>query len=330
MPSAVIDAMSQYRLALDAADRAASTRMAAAWLDATRSLDGEIARLAMEMTNVAAAGRPVRIWHVQRMERYQSLMRQVGVQMREFAPVAVDEMTQAQALMARLGIEHGEQLIAMQLPGIGAQFDRLPVAAVQNMVGNAGDGTPLGQLLRESWGQQAPDVAGALVRGTALGWSPDRIARAMRAAVDVGLERALVISRTEVARVYRESSRQSYIKSNVCNGYRRIASKSARTCMACIMSDGQFYELTVPFEEHVQGRCTSVPVVRNAAPIVFETGPQWFMRQDAATQRAMMGPGRFNAWQAGKFKLPDLVTVHHDDVWGNSLQVTPLRELIGA
>lgn len=327
--SLVIDSMDQFRLSLDAVDSAASTRMAAAWLDATRALDGELERLAMEMASQAAAGRPVRLWHVQRLERYQSLMRQVGVQMREFAPVAVDEMTQAQALMARLGIEHGEQLIAMQLPGIGAQFDRLPVAAVQNIVGNAGDGTPLGQLLRESWGQQAPDVAGALVRGTALGWSPDRIARAMRDAVDVGLERAIVIARSETGRVYRESSRQSYIKSNVVDEYMRIASKSSRTCMACLLSDGVRVPVTVPFEEHVQGRCTACPIVRGAPPIIFETGPQWFMRQDAATQRAMMGPGRYTAWQAGKFKLPDLVTVHHDDVWGNSLQVTPLRELVG-
>lgn len=325
---AVIDAMTNYRAALDAQERAASTRMAAAWLDATRGLDGEMERLAMELSNAANAGRPVRRWHVLRMERYQSLMRQLGGQMREYAPVAVEQMEAQQQLMARWGIEHAEQLVNVQTEGIAGQFNRLPVSAVQNMVGNAGDGTPLGQLLRASWGQQAPDVAGALVRGVALGWHPSKTARAMRQAANVSLERAIVIARTESLRVYRESSRQSYQRSGLVSGYLRIAAKSTRTCVACLFSDGQFYPLSVPFEEHVQGRCQAIPRVRGASPIEFEKGPAWFARQDDATQRAMLGPGRYDAWQAGKFDLSDVVARVENDTWGASLQVRSLAELV--
>ena len=328
MPSAVIEAMTNYRAQLDAQERAASTRMAAAWLDATRGLDGDMERLAMQLSNAATAGRPVRRWHVLRMERYQSLMRQMGGQLREYAPVAVEQMQQQQQLMARWGIEHAEQLVNVQTPGITGQFDRLPLSAVQNMVGNAGDGTPLGQLLRASWGQQAPDVAGALVRGVALGWHPSRTAQAMRQAANVPLERAIVIARTESLRVYREASRQSYQRSGLVSGYMRIAAKSVRTCMACLLSDGQFYPLDVPFEEHVQGRCQAIPRVKGAAPIEFERGPQWFARQDAATQRAMLGAGRFDAWQSGKFDLSDVVARVENDTWGASLQVRSLAELV--
>jgi len=330
MPAAVIEAMTTYRAQLDAQERAASTRMAAAWLDATRGLDGDMERLAMELSNAASAGRPVRRWHVLRMERYQSLMRQMGGQLREYAPVAVEQMQQQQQLMARWGIEHAEQLVNMQTEGITGQFNRLPISAVQNMVGNAGDGTPLGQLLRASWGQQAPDVAGALVRGVALGWHPSKIAQAMRQAANVPLERAIVISRTEPLRVYRTVSMESYRRSGVVDRYMRIAAKSTRTCMACIMSDGMTYPITVPFEEHVQGRCQSVPVVRGAAPIEFERGPAWFARQDDATQRAMLGPGRYDAWQSGKFDLSDVVARVENDTWGASLQVRSLAELVGA
>jgi hypothetical protein len=150
----------------------------------------------------------------------------------------------------------------------------------------------------------------------------------MRDAVNVTLDRAITIARTETARVYRETSRQQYIRSRVVEGYIRVAAKSVRTCMACLMADGTFYPLDVPFEEHVNGRCTSVPQVKGAPPIVYETGAQWFARQDAATQRQMMGPGRYEAWQHGQFQLADLVMRVESDVWGHSLQVRPLRVLL--
>jgi hypothetical protein len=124
-------------------------------------LDGELERLALEMAAAAEAGRPVSRWHIARLERYQSLMRQVGMQIRNYVPVAADEISQAQALMARWAIDHSEQLITMQRQGIVGQFNRLPIEAVQNMVGVAGNGSPLETLLRHSFGEQTPDVAGS-------------------------------------------------------------------------------------------------------------------------------------------------------------------------
>ena len=326
---AVIDAMTNYRAQLDAQERAASTRMAAAWLDATRGLDSEMERLALELSNAANAGRPVRRWHVLRMERYQSLMRQMGGQMREYAPVAVAEMEAQQQLMARWGIEHAEQLVNLQTEGITGQFNRLPISAVQNMVGNAGDGTPLGQLLRTSWGQQAPDVAGALVRGVALGWHPSKIAQAMRQAASVPLERALLISRTEVLRVYKEATRASYLASGLVTEYMRIAAKSIRTCPGCLAADGRRYPLSEPFASHPMCRCTMVPIVRGAPRIVFETGEQWFERQDAATQRDVLGPGRYDLWSRGTVDFSQMATTHHSDRWGDAIMSASVAELVG-
>jgi hypothetical protein len=154
-----------------------------------------------------------------------------------------------------------------------------------------------------------------LVRGTALGWNPVKTARAMRDEVNVTLEHAILIGRTEQMRVYRETGRQQYIESRVVEGYRRVAAKSIRTCMACLIADGEFFPSSVPFEEHPNGRCTALPVVIGAPPVVYETGEQWFQRQNAATQRKMMGPGRYEAWQEGRFALADLVTVRQNDTW---------------
>lgn len=327
MPPAVIDAMASFRAAIDAQEQAESLRMAQAWLAVSRGLDQEFEKLARDVANAAATGKGTSLWHVQRMARYQSLAAQIAKQQSQFAPIAANEIRQTQTLLGRWGIGHSQQLIAMQSPAVVGQFDRLPLDAISNMVGNAGDGTPLGSLLRQSWGNESVEVGNVLVRGTALGWNPIRTARAMRDAVNVTLDRAFLIGRTEQMRVYREGSRQQYIESRVVSGYIRVASKSIRTCLACLMADGQFYPLSVAFEEHPAGRCSSVPVVYGAPRINYETGEQWFMRQDEATQRKMMGPGRYEAWQEGRFALPDLVSVRYDNTWGNSLQVTPVRVL---
>ncbi len=230
MPSEVIDVMSRFRAAIDAQQQAESVRMARAWLEVSRGLDLEFERLAREAAAAAAGGRSLSLWHVQRMERYQSLLAQILTEQRRFAPVAADEIAQTQQLLGRWAITHSQQLVTMQRPVVAGQFDRLPVDAVTNMVGSAGDGTPLADLLRASFGAEGIHAGNALVRGTALGWHPTRVARAMRDEVDVTLEQALLIARTEELRVYREASRQQYIASGVVEGYIRVAAKSARTC----------------------------------------------------------------------------------------------------
>jgi len=62
--------------------------------------------------------------------------------------------------------------------------------------------------------------------------------------------------------------------------------------------------------------------------LTWQFGRDWLLTQSPTTQQAIMGKGRYDAWRAGYFGLEDAVRVHHDDVWGDSLQVAPLRELI--
>lgn len=70
-----------------------------------------------------------------------------------------------------------------------------------------------------------------------------------------------------------------------------------------------------------------IPVLRNVPAAQYETGQQWFRRQPESTQRAMMGRGRFEAWQAGGVTLDDMVSRDWDDVWGGSLRPTRVSDL---
>jgi len=60
-----------------------------------------------------------------------------------------------------------------------------------------------------------------------------------------------------------------------------------------------------------------------------DTGRDWFERQDEATQRKIMGSGKYDAWKDGRFNLEDIPHKTHSDVWGDSWTPAPLYELLG-
>ncbi len=99
----VIDAVNQYRMAIDQLERGQASTLAYRWAELARGLHSEMEALAAEMAERAAQGLPVKLWHLQRMERYQSLMRQIGVVVNEYAPIAQADITAAQQLFVRLG-----------------------------------------------------------------------------------------------------------------------------------------------------------------------------------------------------------------------------------
>jgi hypothetical protein len=57
-----------------------------------------------------------------------------------------------------------------------------------------------------------------------------------------------------------------------------------------------------------------------------ETGADWLARQDAETQRAILGKGGYEAYQAGT-PLSRFARVEHDPDWGATLRVARLSEV---
>lgn len=328
MPPSVIDAVNSHRHVLDNLDRSQASRLLGEWVSLARGLSNDIDALALEMAERHAQGLPTKLWHLQRMDRYQKLMGQIQAQTRQYVEIAVGDVTHQQARMVELGLTHSQQMLNMSTPGLTMEFDRLPVSAFVGQVGNTGAGTPLGSLFAELPRETAQQATQALLKGTGLGWNPRKTAQAMKNNIGLTYQRSLLIARTEQNRVYREATRQQYMASNIVEGYRRVASKTARTCIACLMMDGRFFPLSVPFEEHPNGRCVAVPVVMGGRKIEWESGEDWFRRQDDMTQRQIMGPGAHRAWRNGEFDLADIVSKRVDNKWGNSYVPTPLGQLV--
>jgi len=113
---------------------------------------------------------------------------------------------------------------------------------------------------------------------------------------------------------------------------------------------GWVYDLQVD-EDHsfvaggvIAHNCYMLPITPTFAELGFEgmeetgadtwlpdgAGEAWFRGLDEAAQRDMMGPGRYDAWQAGQFDFSQLSRAVHDRDWGRTFVETPLKDLIGA
>ena len=262
---AVVVAMRQFKAGLLAQEAAQMQEMAARWVIIERRLEADILALAEEVAAMRQAGQAVNVGKLYRLDRYKKLLVQTNNEMLGYVKYLDGRIAEAQARMAQLGISNASQAIRYAAwPQVIQTFDVLPISAVEYMVGNAANGAPLGELLklrmiRDAEGNVLPGVwdrlTTTLVNGTGLGWNPRKTARVMRADLAQGLDKALVISRTETLRVYRESSRAQYQESGVVEGQRRLAAHDDRTCAACLMADGEILGLNETMYDHVQGRC---------------------------------------------------------------------------
>lgn len=305
-------------------------RMASKWLEMERSLAGQFNALALEIELIRASGKVPTLHKVMQLERYKDLLEQARDEVEKYVQYAEGEIKSAQTEWGRLGIEQGAEAIrTLQAEnGIRVGFNVLPVRAIEGMVGLAGDGSPLKALLSKSYREAADGLLKVLREAILMGWGPQETARAMANGFGVGLNRAFRVARTEQLRVYREGSRMEYRASGLVVEYQRMAAKSVRTCMACLIADGRIYGIDEVFEEHPEGRCTLVPVLKGYPAASWETGRVWFERQPEAVQQQMMGAQPFAAWKDGRFGLDDLVTRRTNATWGAALQVTPMKELM--
>jgi len=91
-------------------------------------------------------------------------------------------------------------------------------------------------------------------------------------------------------------------------------------------------------DDHVAGRCALLPQTKTYAELGIDapepefnpqSGREWFEQQDEATQRKILGSGKYDAWKDGKFTLDDIPHKTPSDVWGDSWTPKSLYELLG-
>jgi hypothetical protein len=59
----------------------------------------------------------------------------------------------------------------------------------------------------------------------------------------------------------------------------------------------------------------------------YPTGQEMFDALPQATQRSILGPGRYDLYQSGQIGMDDFVKVQRSKTWGDSRVTKPLKEL---
>ena len=332
---AIVVAMREFKAGILAREAAQMQTMAKRWTGVENALEDRIVELTEDVAKRKEQGEIISEARMYRLQRYQRLVGQVQQEFGKYADWSEKDLSSYQRNSGVLGIDHARE--AIQLTGVGVAFDRLPYEAVENMVGVARNGQPLGELLKlrmvkDARGQPLPGVferlTSSLINGTALGRNPRDVAKDMRDDLSGGLAKALLIARTEGLRPYKEMSRAQYEASGVVSGHRRLSAHDGRVCGACLADEGTLYRVQDTVSDHPNGRCTSVPVVKGMPEVEWLKGEDWLSAQPEGVQRSVLGGVRFEAWSQGLFNFKDLVRRSYSTTWGASISSASLRDLV--
>lgn len=301
--------------------------LARRWLQVEKALEAEMLKTALALAEEGVLTEAM----ILRDARFQRLLWQARA---EYAKFADDFEKRAEALQEyalEKGLSDAAKALDLSIEEarLALDFEMLNVEAINAMIGMSADGTPLRNLLMNSYPDAAGGMLDSLLKGMTLGLNPKKIAEEMAREFGIGLQKALLIARTEMMRSYRLATLEQYRASEVVTGYKRLAIKDDTTCLGCLMQDGETYDTAEEFSEHPNGRCQLVPVVRGAGAPEWTTGKDWLAGLSEEKQREIMGDARFELWQSGQVALEDLSTLKEDATWGGSFVPTPLNQLGG-
>lgn len=177
-----------------------------------------------------------------------------------------------------------------------------------------------------------------LLRGIAVGTNPRAAARRMVRGIEDrflgGLNRALVISRTELLDATR-AAQQATDRANVdvLAGWVWVAHLDPRTCRSCVAQHGKLHPIDQPGPlDHQQGRCARVPKTKTWAELGFPGTPEpadatpdaeaWFNSLFEDQQRRILGDRGFDAWQRGQYPMSDWSARRTTEGWRDSYGVS--------
>lgn len=318
----ILQVLSDQRTALLRRDADTLRQYADRWQQVERALYDRAELLAQQIADRKTQGLSVSPDAIYRLDRFAALLQQTQSTIRQYAQDIAPQIEAQQQQMWEMGqVAANEQIAAIK-----SSFNKLPIDATNTMIGFAGDGSPLRDLLQANWPDAADAMARALIVNTAMGRNPRVVAREMAKASQASLKRMLTIARTEQLRAYREGSRDIYQRSRVVKRYRRLCAKNARTCLLCIADDGHIYEVSEPMPVHPNCRCTSTPLVDGYTINYGKNGTEWFDSQPASVQREMLGKSRYEMYKNGT-PLSAFTGVHNHPDWGKTLVKLPIDKI---
>ena len=326
MPADMLALAAAQRAAFERIDAAVAARLVAAYGELWRRLADKAELLGYD---IAGLDSPTAA-QVARLARYKALLAQIAVELDRYSAYAGVEVNAAALAAIALASRDAAALVASA--GVSEGFTVLPTDTIRALLAFLDPNGPLFEKLAQLGPYTAQQVADAIVENVALGLNPQQWAGVIRDQMGGGLTDAIRMARTVQLYSYREASRANYAANpRTVEGWYWFAQLDSDTCLSCVAQHGTLHPVDETLNDHHNGRCNMIPaVVGFDNPMGDVTGEDWFSQLPEATQRAMMGPGKFNAWRDGKFTFGDLSSMRVDPVYGPMRIEETLQALVGA
>lgn len=286
---------------------------------------------------------------VNRATRAQAALAHAQERLGQLAETTRATVTDAAGRAVELGSDAQPGIITSQLPpsagnaaALSASFDRVSTQAIDAIVARStGQITALTKPLSD---EATEAMRRSLIRGVSVGENPRVAARNMLRRLEGdfnggGLNRALVIARTEIIDAHRQgSAAQQRANADVLGGWTWAAQLDSRTCPSCWAQHGSEHPLDADGPlDHQQGRCARLPRTKTWRELGFDLPEPPSVLPDAqATFWALpdedrlriMGPERIAALNSGRTTWAGLSQRRTTDGWRDSFAPAPVRSLV--
>lgn len=328
--SVIDDELKKHRKRIIDREEATFREMLRAYESVERELNRQIRALQKKVEAAIANGETVSPSWFYREKRLQTLLDQVKTEIARFGHTAAPIIQREQQAAIDIAYSQTRDLIDLTAARPIDLGSMLQTRVVENAVGFMGDGSPILQYFEE---QLAPAVAKRLrsevIEAAATGKPFASVARRLREAGDITRSRALATARSEVNRVRRETTRQIYQENDdVITGWEWVASKSSRTCPACLALDGRIFKLKDRFPQHINCRCTMIPVIDGVDRPPRTIGSEWLDAQPDDVKEKILGVEAADAYGRGDVKLTDFVGWKNHKLFGESVYTKPLSAIM--
>jgi SPP1 gp7 family putative phage head morphogenesis protein len=322
------DAIRATRRRISALEGPERARMLDIYDRAIRNLSADLNLVTQAIAEARDQGFEINPDWLRRQDRYIRLIARAQQEFNQFATTAEQMVEQVRVIAIRGGAAEAWELA--EASGIEPGFrSTINTRAVEYAMASTWAG-PVREVL-STYGPGATQViSDTLIDGMARGQSPHtivrRIERELASPVNHGRLEALI--RTEAMRGFRAGLNETYNSmAHLIDGYRWVAAKSLRTCLACLGMDGRIQK--EPWDRmHVSCRCISTPVPKGTL-LPYETGDQWLRRQSPQRQRRMFpSEDAYNAYRGRWVRLRDFVGVTDDRVWGQAIYQKSGRQVM--
>ena len=201
MPDELTNIADRYRREIRKGEGRGAKQLAQAYGLVWEQIRADLRQITAQIADARRRGIEVdESWLIQNV-RLSALADQVELAMAGFDVQVGQRIRQMQA--EALEIKRVQMEASMRI--VRPEFFFFPDGAVQALIGNLADGSPVERIIRLRELQTGSKIRQTLIKGVALGWNPRRMEREARETAGQVLSHVLRIHRTESLRAFREA-----------------------------------------------------------------------------------------------------------------------------